>query len=280
VHENIVSVGVKTFVEHEGCVHEWAWVNKTSPLFDYHLLYIENETTIKNLESLSAFSSKDQNFIVSDLVRQSHVGRNPLGLVNHTGRNFLPDIPWNVITFNSVNKIFLGNTATEGEHIVVLERTQADSGTGNSHLVDDLPLVLLSVILLTLTVDFVINKSSHDIDEALDWTHWMVCMRVVHILHRDQGTENFVVSVAGLEIDVQMFDVATGQVDSARFSCDAAGVKWDLILHRDWFLLKGAMLYPVNLAAPLVPLKWMQALRQQITKWTFDIIVDSKVAFY
>ena len=82
--------------------------------------------------------------------------------------DLLPDISRDVVTFNGVNNFLLVNTTTKREHIIVLERTQADSCTGYSHLVDDLPLVLLRVILLALAVDFVVNKSAHNIDEALN----------------------------------------------------------------------------------------------------------------
>jgi len=69
VDVDVVSKGVEMPTEHEGSVHEWAWINKLTFFFDFHFLDIEYEASVENLLSQSTFPSENDDLIVSDLVR-------------------------------------------------------------------------------------------------------------------------------------------------------------------------------------------------------------------
>ena len=73
VHINVIAVGLHVAVEDKRRVHKGARVNKTSSLLDLHLLDIEYEAAVEDMESNSALPTKKNNLVVSDLVCQSHV---------------------------------------------------------------------------------------------------------------------------------------------------------------------------------------------------------------
>jgi hypothetical protein len=88
----IVTVSVETSVEDKRCVHEGAGVDKTTALTNLHLFNIENETTVKDLESHSTLASKDQDLVLSNLISQTHIGWNPFAFVYDWSRDFLPNV--------------------------------------------------------------------------------------------------------------------------------------------------------------------------------------------
>jgi len=163
----IVTISIETSVENQRGVHERARVHKTATLTNLHLFNIEDKASIENLESNCTFTSKYHNFIVSDLISKSHVSRNPFWFVHYWGRNFLPNISWNVIAFYSVDDLFLVYTTAERENIVVLKSTKTDTGSWNSHWVNLLPLIFLSIVLLTIAIDRVIDVSANNIDKTI-----------------------------------------------------------------------------------------------------------------
>ena len=77
VNINIVTIRIQIVVENKRRVHKRTRVYKTSPLFYLHLLNVEDKTSVENLESDRAFSSKQNDFVVCNLVSQSHIGRHP-----------------------------------------------------------------------------------------------------------------------------------------------------------------------------------------------------------
>ena len=79
-------------VEHQRRVHEAARINQAASLTNLHFFYIEYEATVENMESRSTLATEQKNFVVSDLMGQSHIRGNPLGLVDFGSRDLLPNI--------------------------------------------------------------------------------------------------------------------------------------------------------------------------------------------
>lgn len=177
----IVSISVKTSVENQGSVHERARVDKTATLTNLHLFNIEDEATIENLESHCTFASKYHNFVISDLICKAHVGRNPLWFIYDWGWNLLPYISWNIVTFNSINYLFLVNTTAKRENVIIFECTETHSCSRHSHWVNLLPLVFLGIVLLTITVNRIIDISAYHINKSIQTNYRVISVLVVHI---------------------------------------------------------------------------------------------------
>ena len=79
---NIISICIQATIENKRCVHEGTGIYQASVFTHAHFFHIENITTIENLEHDGAFASKDHDFLICDLVGETHVRRNPVGLVN------------------------------------------------------------------------------------------------------------------------------------------------------------------------------------------------------
>jgi len=65
---NIISKRVQIASEHKWSVHERAWVHELSFFSDLHFFDIEYEAAIEDQESESTFTTKDQDFIISNLI--------------------------------------------------------------------------------------------------------------------------------------------------------------------------------------------------------------------
>ncbi len=168
---NIISIGVQTVVKYQWGIHEAAWVYKTSPFTNLHLLHIEHEAAVEDMESGRALATEEKDLIVSDLVSETHVGGHPLRFVDLWCINLLPDITRNVVTFNSIDNTLLINPSSKGEDIVVLEDTKTGACARHAHISDQLPLVFLSVIDFAVTIDLVAHKCANHINEVLDGTY-------------------------------------------------------------------------------------------------------------
>ena len=168
VHVDIVTIGVKGVVKNERRVHERTGIDKTSPFLDFHFLNVEDKTSVEYLERDRALSSKQNDFVVRDLVSKPHVGWHPLRLVDLRVVNFLPNIPRNVVDLNRVNYSLLVNPTSKGKYVVVLERAQRDTSSRYPHFVDGLPFVLLSVVCLTPSIYLVVHECAYHIDKTLD----------------------------------------------------------------------------------------------------------------
>jgi len=68
VDVNIISKSIKVATEHKWSVHERAWVHELSFFSDLHFFDIEYEAAIEDQESESTFTTKDQDFIISNLI--------------------------------------------------------------------------------------------------------------------------------------------------------------------------------------------------------------------
>lgn len=122
MHIHVVSVRVQVAVEHERSVHERAWVNKTAMLTNAHLLNVEYIATVEDLEQYRRLSSKDHDFLVRDLVGQSHVRGHPTSLVDARAPAYLlPNVPLDVVDFDRIYYSLLINPTAKCEHVLVLE---------------------------------------------------------------------------------------------------------------------------------------------------------------
>lgn len=92
----------------------------------------------------------------------------------------MPDILADVVAFNSINNVFLVNSSSEREDVIVLERAQSHTGSSDSQGVNLLPLIFLNVINLTETVNLAVHESAHDVDEPFDGAQRMIGMREDH----------------------------------------------------------------------------------------------------
>ena len=132
----------------------------------------------------------------------------------------MPHISRYVIHLNSVHNSLLIHAPTKCEDIVVFEHAQRGTGSRNSHISNELPFVLLSVVNFTITVDLVAHKGSDDVDEVLDCADGVVSVRVVHVGYLVQDSKKVIVSVAILQIDSHMLDISTSEVNCPSFSCN------------------------------------------------------------
>ena len=85
-----------------------------------------------------------------------------------------------------------------------------------------LPLVLLDVIDLTEAIDLAVDKSSNNIDEAFNCAKRVISMRIDHAGFLVKVSENFIVSVALLEVLVSSLVAASDQIDSSILSCNGS----------------------------------------------------------
>ena len=92
VHVDVIAVGIEAAVEDERRVHEAARINQTASLTNLHLLHIEDEAAIEDVESKCTFPSEEQDLVVGDLVGQAHVAGHPVRLVDLGSGNFLPNV--------------------------------------------------------------------------------------------------------------------------------------------------------------------------------------------
>ena len=220
MHVDVVSVGVEVRVEDEGRVHERAGVHQTAPLTNLHFLNIEDEAPVEDVESRRAFATKEDDLVVGDLMSKAHVGGHPVRLVDFSATNFLPHISGDVINFDCVHDALLVDSSSEGEDVVVLKDAKGGSCAWNSHISDQLPLILLGIVNLTVAVHLVAHKGANDIDEVLNGANRMIRVRIVHVAHLVEDSKKIIVSVAILQIDANMLNITSSQVNGACFSRD------------------------------------------------------------
>lgn len=213
MHENIISVSVQASVKNQRRVHERAGVHKTAALTDLHALNVEDKAAIEDLESKSRFAAEYQNLVVSDLVSEAHIGGHPFGFVDEAGWNFLPNVAADVVALNCVNNLLLVNATAKCKNVVVFETAKRDSSARHFEGVNLLPLVFLGVVLLAIAVDDIVHERAHNVDEAVNAADGVVCVRAIHIRHAHKGRKDLIVTKAGVQVHIVVFDVATGKVD-------------------------------------------------------------------
>ena len=75
---DVITKCVHVATKHKRCVHEAARIHEFAFLSDLHLLDVQYKHSAEDLECDGTLSTKDQDFIVSDLISKAHVSRNPL----------------------------------------------------------------------------------------------------------------------------------------------------------------------------------------------------------
>jgi hypothetical protein len=272
---DVISVGVETLVEDEGRVHEGTGVHETALLCECHLLNVKDETPIEDLEGQCALTAEYHYLFVSDLVGDTHVGWNPLLLVNCW--QLSPNVSLNVITLHSVHDSLLVNSPSKGEDVLILEGAESNSRSRNVEWGNILPLIFQSIISFTVSVDLVVHKGSHNIDESLDGAQWVVCSGISEWLLLLQQVEQFIISVASVQVLVSSLDVPSNQIDAGVLSGNGSRVQGHLVVHLDLSLLKLAVLDSVDLYASLIPLEGMQSLRDVGNEAILYVVVQSEV---
>jgi len=280
VHVNIIAKCVHIVVKHERGVHEWARVDKTTALLYNHLFDVENKTPVKDLESDGALATENHDFVVSNLVGQTHVTCYPFALVDQRSSDFLPDVTLDVIHFNSINNALLINTTTESEQVLVLEWAQSNASSGHSHVSNLLPFVLLSVVSFAVGINLVVDESTDNIDKPFNSAHTMVCVRIVHIGNSLESSEDFIVTTAILKIHVQSLNITSDKVNLSTFSSNWSRVQRYFILHSNHLLFEDTSLNLVDLGASLVPLEGMKSLWHLRTETILNVVINSQVSLH
>jgi hypothetical protein len=138
---------------------------------------------------------------------------------------------------------------------------------------------LLGVVLLAIAVNLVIHERAHNIKEPLDGTDAVVCVRVVHGGHLEEGAEEFIVAVTAFQIHVHSFEVSTCQIDGAALGSDRPRIEWHFVRHGYRAPLELPCFDLVNLGAPLIPLKRVESLNPTSAETILRVEVDAEVAF-
>lgn len=182
VNENIITEGVQVASEHKRSIHKRAWVNQLAFLTNFHLLDVEYETAVEDLEGESALATEDQDLIVRDLVGKAHIARNPLRLIKRRLRalNLLPDVLRDVITLDRVDDVLLVDPATECKNEVVFEGAEGDARPSHSQTINLLPLVLLDVVDFAEAKNLTVDECADDVDEAFEGAQGMIGVRIDH----------------------------------------------------------------------------------------------------
>ena len=241
-----------------------------------HLLDIQNEHSAEDLESDGALATEDQDLVVSDLVCEAHVARDPVRLVTVGRSDLLPDVLGNVIALDCVHNLALVDTTAKREDEVVLEAAQSHAGAGDSETVDLLPLVLSDVVHLAEAIDLAVDEGANDVDEALQRANRVICMRVDHARLLVQKSKDFIVTVALLEVLVASLVATADQVDAAIFSRDGSRIQRNVELHLDWSFLKRLRVHLVDVGVLLVPLERMHSGWDARLKTVLDVVVDAQ----
>jgi hypothetical protein len=277
MHVNVITVSIQTSIEDERGIHERTWVNKTSMFAHAHLLNVKHIAPVEDLEHDGALSTENHDLLLSDLMCEAHVGGHPVALVNHRSLDLLPDITLDVVALDSVHDTLLVYSTSEGEHVVILEGTERDSGSGDSHFCQDLPFILLTIVLLTVSKHLVVDKGSYNIQESLNRTYRVISMGVMHTRYLEKSSEELVVAVATLEVHVHCLEISSGKVNCTSLDSDRPGVEGYFVLHSDRPALKLACLNLVDLGASLVPLERVQSLDPGRSKTVLSVKIHSEV---
>lgn len=274
---DIISKSVKMTTKDERSIHEWTRINKFTLLFDFHALDVEYEASIENLLSKGTFTSEDDYLIISDLIRQTHVSRNPSCLINGWSSNFLPNVFGNIVAFDCVYDIFLIDSSSKCEDVVVFEWTQGNTRSCYSKTINLPPLIFLDIIDFAEWVNLAIDESSNDVDEPFDSTKRMISMREYHRRFFIHVSENLIVSIAFLQVLVSSLVAASNQVYTSIFCCNWSWVKWYFKLHLNWSFFEFWVMNFKNISVLLIPLEWMNSAWHTWMERVLDVVINSEV---
>lgn len=128
-----------------------------------------------------------------------------------------------------------------------------------------------------MSVDYIVHKGAHHINEAINATNGVISVRFIHIGHFDHGAEDLIIPETRVQVHIVVLYVAASQVDSARLRRNAPRIQGHLKLHIDLLFLEYSSFDSENLTASLIPLKRVQSLRQLRTKTTLNVVIDSQI---
>lgn len=192
----------------------------------------------------------------------------------------MPNISGNIVTFDRVYDLLLVHTTTKWEDVIVFECTETYSGSRNSHRVNLLPLVLLSIVLFAIAINRIIDVSTYNIYKSIQTNYWMVSVLMVHVSYLFQRIEHFVVVVTCVQIQISMLNVPTNQINLSWLSCDWSWVEGNFVRHLYLLFIKVSCSNLIDLTASLVPLKAVQTMMNLISEWSFGIVINSQILFY
>lgn len=118
---NVIAIGIETVIEDQWRVHKRTRIHQAASLTNLHLLNIEYEAAVENVESHSTFPTEEQNLVIGDLMGQAHIGGHPLRFVDFWRCNFLPYVTTDVITLDGIDDAFLIDSTSKGEDVIVLK---------------------------------------------------------------------------------------------------------------------------------------------------------------
>lgn len=236
---DIVSECIHVASKDEWSIHEGAWINELTFLFDLHFLNVEQETSIEDLLSQGTLSSKDEYLIVSDLVGKTHVTWDPWWFINRDAcswvwvcsYNFLPNILWNVITFNGINNVFLIDSSSKCKNEVIFERTQSYTWSSYAQAINLFPLILLNIIDFTESIDLAIDKSANNIYVPFYCTKRMIGMWINHLSFFIKICKYLIVSEACFQILIASFVASANQIDASVLGCNWSRIKRNFTFH-------------------------------------------------
>lgn len=134
---------------------------------------------------------------------------------------------------------------------------------------------MLTIVLLTVSKDLVVDEGADNVQEALDSADGVISVGIVHTRHLEKSSEELVVAVATLEIHVHGLEVASSQVNCTSLNRNGSTVQRDFVLHSDRPAFELARLYLVNLGTPLVPLEGVKPLNPGSSKTVLSVEVNS-----
>ena len=257
VDENVVSEGVEIASEYQWRVHERARVYQFAFLADLHLLDVEYEAAVEDLESERALATEYQDLIVRNLVGKTHVSRDPLRFIKRsrsTG-DLLPHVFRDVIALNRVNYVLLVDSTTKCKDEVVFEGAEGHARSCDSETVYLLPLVLLDVVDLTEAIHLTVDERADDINESLHGAQRVVGVRIDHGGLLVELRKDLIVSVALLQVLVSSFVAASNQVNAAILSGNGSRIEGHFDVHLHSSLVKHLVVHFVNVRVLLVPLE-------------------------
>ena len=74
---DVITISIKAVVEYQRRIHETARVYEATTLAELHLLDVKHEAAVEDVERSSTLAAKKQDFIVCNLVCETHIAWYP-----------------------------------------------------------------------------------------------------------------------------------------------------------------------------------------------------------
>lgn len=123
VNVYVIAISVHVMVEYQGDIHEGTGTDKTALFLYFHFLNVKHKNSIEYLKCNCTLSSKYHDFLVSDLIGQTHIWWDPPWFVYLGSRDFLPLVSVNIVDLNNVYYVSLINPSSKCKQVLILETT-------------------------------------------------------------------------------------------------------------------------------------------------------------